>query len=991
LENKKEANVLIKIFSSKIINKLEKGKIYRMLVSVKYEMDGIIKGGSPMNSTMIGSNINCLHILRKIQRELQRFESEYELENYSGDCFVGWKEWLSNEDFCKGVTRKKVNETLNEVIEEEVKSKNKYTKISQNMIEGKAYESINKFIPLFNSVVSGKEYKKISEISDKGKWKRKGMISEILNFELDWKGLKKYVQEFNKEKYNCMYQNMKFKIKNIYLVKDDSLLFVYEYKDSKKIVRYNCISDYNSWFEVKEAWNGREYPYTSWMDTLIKKFKQKFIRDVEPYKLYIDNKTGKIIYLERFYQFPEIKLPYSDKKYNNKIGSLDLETFVITNEDSKVELTENISGNYSNIDEFIEEGTDKLYVYAGGWKINNVDGKIKDNDTQMFIIDYKNIKNSNDLIKAMFERLFQNDVNGYTLYVHNLGRFDGIFLIKELAKLKYKISALWNDNALLKIKVLDQESKQSITILDSINLLPKSLDKLLQKFNCSVQKGVFPHLFVNQNNLNYIGEKPEFKYYNVSKISEEEYNNINKDWNLKEECFKYLNKDIEGLFEIINNVSEYYFKEYQFNITNIMTLASLSLGIFGINFFDNEKYSIKMIKGPLEKYIRESYYGGNVGAYANESKGIVGKGYHYDINSQYPASMLNKMPIGNPVFSTNSNLKYYSGFVYANITPPTEDKLKNLYIQYRDEKGKVSCPRSNFIRWIDSIELQSAIKDGYKAKIICGITFPDSDKVDSENLFKKYVEHFYNKKLKAKDEIEREIAKLSLNSIYGKFGQKEIESRIRILDSSEANKLIKKYHYSYLSEIGNGLVLMKYSARLNEKIRRLYTEEKEELDKNFISKKRGIISAVQISSRISALARVSINKYKNIVGNKLYYTDTDSLILENKLPSNLIGPELGKWKLEGELIKGIFVRPKLYIYEDLNGKVKKVAAGVNANDLSYQDYIDLINGKEVTTQKNKMNINWMDLEIKMIKQSITLRKKMSNYSSPSKSQVDYLK
>lgn len=77
------------------------------------------------------------------------------------------------------------------------------------------------------------------------------------------------------------------------------------------------------------------------------------------------------------------------------------------------------------------------------------------------------------------------------------------------------------------------------------------------------------------------------------------------------------------------------FKKYKFNITNIRTLLSLTLGIFGINFFDNEKYSIKLIKGPLEKYIREYYYGGNVGAYVNETKGIVGKGFHYDINSQY--------------------------------------------------------------------------------------------------------------------------------------------------------------------------------------------------------------------------------------------------------------------------------------------------------------------------------------------------------------------
>ena len=993
MENGEGMEFLIKGFTSNILEKLNEDKIYRMLVSLKYEVDGIVKGSSPMRSIMITRSINCKLILERIQQELIRFEDEYELQNYSGDCFVGWKEWLSSEDYAKGLTKKNVDEILTNVLQEEKKSKskNKYNTISKKMIECKAFEKINKLSPLFDSVNIGNKYKKLSEISMKGIWKRriKGLNydSEVLNLDLNWIEIKKYVKEFNNENtYNCMYQNMKFKIRNVYLVKYidmDTLLFVYEFNDSNKIVRYNCLSDYKSWSVVKDAWNKREFSYTSWMDTLFRNSREKFIRDIEPYKMFIDNKSGKLIYLERYYQFPEIKLPYSDKIYNTKIGSLDLETFIISKdilnkECSKDELkkNKNILDNYYNInvDEFIEEGDGILSVYAGGWKLNNVDDKIKDSDTQMFIIDDKNIHNSNDLIKVMFERLFKNNVNGYTLYVHNLGRFDGIFLIKELAKLDYKISALWNDNAVLKIKVLDKESKQSVTILDSYNLLPQKLKKLLEKFNCKVQKGVFPHLFVNRYNLSYIGEKPEFKFYSYSNISEEEYKNLNNDWNLKEECFKYLMSDVEGLLEVMNKVSEYYFQEYKFNITNILTLPSLSLGIFGIKFFDNEKYNIKMIKGPLEKYIRESYFGGNVGVFANETKGIVGKSYHYDMNSQYPAAMLNKMPIGNPVFSTNSNLDYYSGFVYAEITPPIEERLKNLYIQYRDEKGRVKCPRTSFIRWIDSIELKYAIKDGYTAKIICGITFPDSEKVDSENLFKKYVEHFYDKKLNAKDQIEREIAKLSLNSLYGKFGQKDIESRIKVLDSNEATKLVKKYHYSYLSEIGNRLVIIKYSARLNEKIRRLYKEEEKELDKDFISKKRGIISAVQISSRISALARVSINEYKNMVNNKLFYSDTDSLVLENKLPTKIVGVELGKWKLEGELIKGIFVRPKFYIYEDLNGKIKKVAAGVNANDLNYKDFIDLTNGKEVTTQKSKLIINWKKLEIKTNYQSITLRK-----------------
>jgi hypothetical protein len=75
---------------------------------------------------------------------------------------------------------------------------------------------------------------------------------------------------------------------------------------------------------VKDAWNGREFPYTSWVDTIFKKDTEKFTRLVEPYKLFIDNQTGKRLYLERYYEFPYIKLPYSDKNYNNKIGTLDL-------------------------------------------------------------------------------------------------------------------------------------------------------------------------------------------------------------------------------------------------------------------------------------------------------------------------------------------------------------------------------------------------------------------------------------------------------------------------------------------------------------------------------------------------------------------------------------------------------------------------------------------------------------------------------------------
>jgi hypothetical protein len=179
--------------------------------------------------------------------------------------------------------------------------------------------------------------------------------------------------------------------------------------------------------------------------------------------------------------------------------------------------------------------------------------------------------------------------------------------------------------------------------------------------------------------------------------------------------------------------------------------------------------------------------------------------------------------------STNTDLSYYFGFVYALITPPSESELKNLYIQCRSEQGKIVCPRTPFFyfRWIASFELESALRDNYKAQIFYGINFPNSSEVDSSKLFEKYVAHFYDKKKIAKDTIERNIAKLMLNSLYGKFGQKEryIDNRIRIVSSEEAQKLEKSNHISYFAEINAEKVLIKYSSKLNEKLRRIYSKE----------------------------------------------------------------------------------------------------------------------------------------------------------------------
>src|SRR6266850_1353322 len=68
-------------------------------------------------------------------------------------------------------------------------------------------------------------------------------------------------------------------------------------------------------------------------------------------------------------------------------------------------------------------------------------------------------------------------------------------------------------------------------IKNSYLILLASLDKLTKGFIVETLKSIFPFLFVNEDNLDYIGEVPEFKYfYNNIKLSE--YNNyISKFYN----------------------------------------------------------------------------------------------------------------------------------------------------------------------------------------------------------------------------------------------------------------------------------------------------------------------------------------------------------------------------------------------------------------------------------------------------------------------------
>jgi len=475
-------------------------------------------------------------------------------------------------------------------------------------------------------------------------------------------------------------------------------------------------------------------------------------------------------------------------------------------------------------------------------------------------------------------------------------------------------------------------------------MLNASLDNLSISFDINHKKSIFPHRFVNRNTLFYNGETPDFHYFKNMKL--DFYNKMkSSNWDLKHESLKYLENDVKGLLEIMIKFNEKIYNLYNLNITNFVTAPKLAAAIFTSKFYnykESKDLNIKMIKGNVEKEIRSAYYGGNVNVLINKME----HGYYYDMNSQYPFAMLNDLPVGNPTFSNDKNLDNYFGFVYGEITAPDESRLRVPYIQLRDEKtDDIYCPRGTFTRFIFSEEIKEAIKDGYSMKIIYGYKFERG-----KNLFKDYIDTFYNIKKSTKDPVERALSKLMLNSLYGKFGMKEIISNMKIMDKNEANKITKNYNYTIFSDLSEDKVLIKYSSKLPDSLTSLIKDKKDQMNENplaTVSRKRGVPSAVQISAAISAYARIAINKYKNIPGNPCIMSDTDSVVLPKKLSPSLIGIDLGQMKLEHEIEEGIFIRKKLYALKTIDNKEIIKSSGVNPNTLNYDKFKLLLAGDSV--------------------------------------------
>jgi DNA polymerase type B, organellar and viral len=378
-----------------------------------------------------------------------------------------------------------------------------------------------------------------------------------------------------------------------------------------------------------------------------------------------------------------------------------------------------------------------------------------------------------------------------TVYAHNLSSFDGVFLMKHLLPFG-KVEPLIHNGKIISIKLtLSIKGYKDKTILfkDSYLLLPVSLRKLCNAFNILIPKAHFPFLL---NDIFYKGIFPAFNYW--TGVSLDEHLSLSKQflgkvWSFQEEAIKYCKLDCKCLHEILTQFNELIFTNFSVSIHNSLTLPALAMKIYKTKFMPEN--TIHQLIGKPYNDISQSYTGGAVDVYIphNRVESLLSrkfkKLFYYDVNSLYPFVMANTvMPIGRPKAFTGNILRIDPqayGHFYVEVTSP--DNLQHPILQKRvktPEGIRTVAGLGTWKQWIYSEEMYNAMKHGYKFTVIEGYEFTKG------NIFKEFVETMYNLRMSfPKNHPMNLIAKLLMNSLYGKFGMKPTNTMVEIFDISD--------------------------------------------------------------------------------------------------------------------------------------------------------------------------------------------------------------
>ena len=548
-------------------------------------------------------------------------------------------------------------------------------------------------------------------------------------------------------------------------------------------------------------------------------------------------------------------------------------------------------------------------------------------------------KSSYDMLLLALTELLDFNPNA-KVYIHNFANFDYMFLIKVLFE-NFIVKPYFKDNKVINL-VFQQKGKDKtkIYLFDSFLILPSSLRSLASKYKVADQKGFFPYNFVNENTLDYIGVPPAITSFEG--ISDFEYEGLfSYTWNLRNEVIRYLELDLKSLYQVITIFSRDIFNLEKIDITKLPSISSVALKIFRTNYLEASKLPI--IKGNAHNDMRNAYYGGVVEVFKNEGINLK----YYDITSLYPFAMLNDMPTGDMLFSTDNNLNNYFGIVFVEVDATGLDaKILNYPLLPHKIDGRMYNPLGIWSGWYFSEEIKLAISFGYSVKVFYGYKF---DK--TPNVFNSFIKKYFDIKAGLSPiNMDRTTAKMILNSLYGRLGMKPYKDQVEIVESSQAEEILSKFIVKEQYTLTSDLEFIRYENKPISGFLELYGKDEYlnfmlDCDSKNISVNQSLPSAIAVT----AYARMYMFKviYRLIeLGIDVFYMDTDSIVTNSTIPEDLVGKNLGLFKLEQDVAKGFFISPKLYALKTVDGKTIVKAKGIGSK-LEYNQFESLINNQDI--------------------------------------------
>lgn len=508
----------------------------------------------------------------------------------------------------------------------------------------------------------------------------------------------------------------------------------------------------------------------------------------------------------------------------------------------------------------------------------------------------KRWRKKNCTCKALAARYRSRRVN---IYAHNGGRFDHLFPLGWLRQQgetwAFEIAAVQSRIQRLEVWPRYGKKKDGFVFLDSVSLLPMTLKKISETFCPSDVKKRAMDLDAHE-------EDADWDVYN-----REDCHVLHRGL---QRFHTLIEKDLGGEVGVTAPATamklfrrRYLGKQWIHRNAHLASCDGLCRGKEepppkGVVVCERLQCD-GTCHGCAHQWARKGYYGGRTEMFQEWApKGAV----YYDLNSSYPTSMLEAMPTGKMREPDTSRmtvpqaLKFFKklrdrhvGFVECVVHIPKDCALPPL--PSKDPKdGKLKFMTGWLAGVWDYDELLLLDHPLVRGKIV---SIQKSVWYEARPCFREMVERIYSYRDKKRPDYDQgldAVAKLMLNSLYGKFGMQEVRSGLVCIDPSDPANFPE------------------YGVPING-----------DHDHCDIWEVERIVSASyivpQISAHITALSRIRL--FHGMIGvverdGTLVYTDTDSCVIYGTtMPS---GSKLGEWKQEevGVFMDGEFILPKLY-------------------------------------------------------------------------------